>query len=133
MIEHKDHAELAEKFNADEARVDWHDETLWWVRQKRDKMAWSIPEWENLREAASRIKHNVLGNLHDYLLEFERHAQENGAVVHWAADAAEHNRIVLGLLKEHGVERMVKSKSMLTEECHLNPYLAENGIEVIDT
>jgi L-lactate dehydrogenase complex protein LldF len=54
-------------------------------------------------------------------------------VVHWAADAAEHNRIVLGLLKEHGVQRMVKSKSMLTEECHLNPYLAENGIEVIDT
>lgn len=132
-IVHKDHAELAEQFNADEARVDWHDETLWWVRQKRDKMAWTLPEWENLREAASRIKLNVLGNLHDYLLEFERNAQQNGAIVHWAADAAEHNRIVLGLLKEHGVDRMVKSKSMLTEECHLNPYLAENGIEVIDT
>jgi L-lactate dehydrogenase complex protein LldF len=132
-IVHKEHAELAEKFNADEARVDWHDETLWWVRQKRDKMAWTLPEWENLREAASRIKHNVLGNLHDYLLEFERNAQQNGAVVHWAADAAEHNRIVLEILKDHNVKRMVKSKSMLTEECHLNPYLAENGIEVIDT
>lgn len=130
---HKEHADLATVFNKDEARVDWHDETLWWVRQKRDKMAWSIPEWEALRETASRVKHNVLGNLHDYLLAFEQKAQENGAVVHWAADAAEHNRIVLSLLKEQGVKRMVKSKSMLTEECHLNPYLEANGIEVIDT
>lgn len=129
----KDHASLADHFNENEPRVNWHDETLWWVRQKRDKMAWSIPEWEVLREAASQIKNNVLGNLHEYLLEFERNAQQNGAVVHWAADAAEHNRIVLELLKQHGVKRMVKSKSMLTEECHLNPYLEENGIEVIDT
>lgn len=130
---HKEHAELAETFNKNEARVDWHDETLWWVRQKRDKMAWSLPEWEDLRETASRIKFNVLGNLHDYLLEFEKNAQLNGATVHWAADAKEHNEIVLKLLKEQGVQRMVKSKSMLTEECHLNPFLAEHGIEVIDT
>jgi L-lactate dehydrogenase complex protein LldF len=41
--------------------------------------------------------------------------------VHWAADAAEHNAIVLGLLRERNVIRLVKSKSMLTEECHLNP------------
>lgn len=131
--QHKEHALLAEAFNANEPRVNWHDETLWWVRQKRDRMAWSLPEWEALREAASRIKHNVLGNLHDYLLEFERKALANGAVVHWAADAAEHNRIVLEILQAQGVKRMVKSKSMLTEECHLNPYLAEHGIEVIDT
>jgi L-lactate dehydrogenase complex protein LldF len=129
----KDHAALAEEFNANEPRVNWHDETLWWVRQKRDKMAWSIPEWEQLRETASRIKHNVLGNLHAYLEEFERNAQQNGAIVHWAADAEEHNRIVLSLLQQQGVKRMVKSKSMLTEECHLNHYLAQNGIEVIDT
>ncbi|MBP1651424.1 MAG: hypothetical protein H6Q26_1581 [Bacteroidetes bacterium] len=130
---HKEHAELAETFNKDEARVNWHDETLWWVRQKRDKMAWSLPEWEDLRETASRIKFNVLGNLHDYLVEFEKNAQLNGAAVHWAADAKEHNEIVLKLLQEQGVQRMVKSKSMLTEECHLNPFLAEHGIEVIDT
>jgi L-lactate dehydrogenase complex protein LldF len=130
---HKEHSELAEVFNKDEARVDWHDQTLWWVRQKRDKMAWTLPEWETLRETASRIKFNVLGNLHDYLEEFERNAIRNGATVHWAANAEEHNKIVLQLLQEQGVKRMVKSKSMLTEECHLNPFLADNGIEVIDT
>nr|WP_295869726.1 lactate utilization protein B [uncultured Chitinophaga sp.] len=128
-----DHATLADKFNENEPRVNWHDETLWWVRAKRDRQAWSIPEWEQLRETASQIKLNVLGNLHDYLVQFEQQALQNGAVVHWAADAAEHNRIVTEILKKHDVKRMVKSKSMLTEECHLNPHLQANGIDVIDT
>jgi L-lactate dehydrogenase complex protein LldF len=52
----KDHAELAEEFNKDEERVDWHDETLWWIRQKRDKATHGIAEWEALRETASQIK-----------------------------------------------------------------------------
>src|SRR5581483_6173693 len=69
----------------------------------------------------------------EYLLQFEDQASRNGVVVHWAADAKEHNEIVYGLLKKHGVDRMVKSKSMLTEECHLNEFLAEQGIEVVDT
>jgi len=129
----KDHPKLAEQFNADEPRVNWHDETLWWVRVKRDKAARSVPEWEQLREAASRIKNNVLANLSEYLLQFEEQATRNGITVHWAKDAREHNAIVLGLLQKHGIDRMVKSKSMLTEECHLNNYLQEHGIEVIDT
>jgi L-lactate dehydrogenase complex protein LldF len=129
----KDHAALADEFNKDEARVDWHDETLWWVRQKRDKAVNRIPEWEILRDAASAIKDNVLSNLSAYLQEFEAKAKDNGIVVHWAADAEAHNRIVLGLLKAKGVGQMVKSKSMLTEECHLNDYLENNGVEVIDS
>jgi L-lactate dehydrogenase complex protein LldF len=128
-----DHAGLAEVFNKDEERVNWHDETLWWVRQKRDKAAWQIPEWEALRETASSVKAQVLSNLHAYLLQFEEKATANGITVHWAADAAEHNAIVLSLLRQKGITRMVKSKSMLTEECHLNPFLENNGVEVIDT
>ncbi|MBL7818320.1 MAG: lactate utilization protein [Saprospiraceae bacterium] len=129
----QDHATLSKQFNKDEARVNWHDETLWFVRQKRDKMAFSLSEWELLRGAASAIKDNVLSNLHDYLVEFEAKAQQNGVHVHWAANGAEHNQIVHSILKNHGVTQMVKSKSMLTEECHLNEYLAKNGVEVIDT
>jgi L-lactate dehydrogenase complex protein LldF len=53
--------------------------------------------------------------------------------VHWAADATRHNQIVLGILQGRGARRVVKSKSMLTEECGLNPYLERQGIEVIDT
>ena len=127
------HATLSEQFNADEARVNWHDETLWWVRQKRDKAAWTLPEWEQLREAASRIKLNTLSNLNEYLKEFEKNAQRNGIIVHWAQDGAEHNAIVHSILQRHGVNQIVKSKSMLTEECHLNEYLAGKGVDVVDT
>jgi len=109
----KTHPELSEIFNRDEERVDWHDETLWWIRQKRDKSAHSIPEWEQLREKASQIKNNVLSDLANYLVKFEENALANGVVVHWAADAEEHNRIVLSILQENGISQMVKSKSML--------------------
>lgn len=128
-----DHSEAAAIFNKDVKRVDWHDETLWFVREKRDKSAHQIPDWELLRETASGIKNNVLSNIHDYLIAFELNAQKNGIVVHWAADADEHNKIVHSIIAKHGVKQMVKSKSMLTEECHLNEYLAEKGIGVIDS
>ncbi|QJD95253.1 lactate utilization protein [Mucilaginibacter robiniae] len=129
----KDHAELAEIFNRDEERVDWHDETLWWIRQKRDKITHQLPEWESLRDMASQIKFNVLSNLSTYLQQFEKQALAHGIQVHWAADAKEHNEIVHRILTENQVKQMVKSKSMLTEECHLNEYLATHGIEVIDS
>jgi len=129
----QDHATLAAQFNKDEPRVDWHDETLWWVRTKRDMAAHTLPEWEQLRELASGIKNNVLSNMSTYLTAFEEKAKQNGVIVHWAADGKEHNEIIYNILQRHGIDRMVKSKSMLTEECHLNHYLQDHGIEVIDT
>ena len=130
---HPDHSKLANQFVANEKRAHWHDGALWFVRQKRDRMANSLPEWERLRELASQVKAHTLSRLPDYLEEFERNATRLGAVVHWAADAQEHNEIVHGILKANGVQRVVKSKSMLTEECHLNPYLEARGMEVVDT
>src|SRR5580765_6379511 len=127
------HAEKSAAFVADEDRTHWHDQSLWFVRTKRDRQASGIPEWEALREAASAIKTHTLSRLADYLEEFERNATANGIQVHWARDAAEHNAIVHQILASHGVTHLVKSKSMLTEECHLNPYLEARGIEVTDT
>ncbi|MGE0610568.1 MAG: LUD domain-containing protein, partial [Pirellulales bacterium] len=127
------HPRAAAAFVQDGQRAHWHDQALWFVRVKRDRMARSLPEWETLREQASAIKSHTIANLPDYLDQFEREATRLGAVVHWAQDAAEHNQIVLGLLQEHGVTKVAKSKSMLTEECHLNPFLERHAIEVIDT
>lgn len=127
------HSEAAALFNKNVERVNWHDETLWFVREKRDRSAHQIPEWELLRETASQIKDNVLSNIHDYLVEFESNAQKNGIIVHWAANAEEHNVIVRSILEKHNIKQMVKSKSMLTEECHLNDYLTDHGIDVIDS
>jgi len=127
------HARAAERLVRDDARLHWHDAAVWNVRAKRDRAARAVPDWEALRDAASRIKLHTLSRLPEYLEEFERKAVALGAHVHWAADAAEHNAIVLGLLRDRGVTRLVKSKSMLTEECHLNDFLAAHGVEVVDT
>ncbi|HET9796583.1 MAG TPA: lactate utilization protein B [Gemmatimonadaceae bacterium] len=128
-----DHAASAAAFTADVARTTWHDESLWFVREKRDRAAASVPEWEALRARASAIKEHALTHLDEYLAKFEDNAVRNGMRVHWARDAEEHNLIVHGILDAAGARRLVKSKSMLTEECGLNPYLEARGIEVIDT
>ncbi|MBI5069679.1 MAG: lactate utilization protein [Deltaproteobacteria bacterium] len=127
------HPESAALFLRDTERVHWHDQAIWFLRQKRDAAARTVPDWEALRERAEAIKAHALSRLGDYLEEFERNAVAHGAVVHWARDGEEHNRIVHGLLAERGVTRLVKSKSMLTEECGLNPYLEARGIEIADT
>lgn len=127
------HATAAAEFVANDERAHWHDQALWFVRAKRDKQAHSLPEWERLRELASQVKLHTMSNLPALLEQFEANATRLGAVVHWARDAAEHNAIVHDLLAEHDVRRVCKSKSMLTEECHLNPYLERHGIEVTDT
>lgn len=127
------HAELAAVFNRDEPRVNWHDQTLWMVREKRDRAAWHLPEWERLRAQASSIKSQTLANLHHYLVQFEEKAKENGIVIHWAETPKEHNEIVHAIIRRHNGKKIVKSKSMLTEECHMNEYLMAQGIEVVDT
>lgn len=127
------HPIKAQEFLSDPAKAKWHDETLWFVRDKRDAITKTIPEWEQLRDLASQIKDNVLANLDSYLVQFEQKAKANNIHVHWAADAEEHNQIVLGILRQHDCKAIVKSKSILTEECHLNPFLEKNGVEVIDT
>ncbi len=127
------HPEAAARFVADAARAHWHDQALWWVRKKRDVVSGSVPDWEALREAAEAIKAHTLSRIADYLEQFERNATAHGATVWFARDAAEHNAIVHRILSERGIVKLVKSKSMLTEECHLNPYLEARGIEVTDT
>jgi L-lactate dehydrogenase complex protein LldF len=127
------HSKAATIFNKDEKKVNWHDKALWFVRHKRDKSAHSVKGWEELRNLGHGIKAHTLSNLDTYLIQFEENAIKNGVQVHWAADADEHNKIVQSILKAHNAKKVVKSKSMLTEECHLNPFLEANDIEVIDT
>ncbi|MGB5919142.1 lactate utilization protein B [Arcobacter sp.] len=127
------HPEEAAKFVANDERMHWHDKALWFVREKRDVSSKGIPEWEKLREYANNIKTHTMHKLDFYLEEFEKNAIKKGIKVHWAKDAQEHNKIVHEILASHNVKKLVKSKSMLTEECHLNPYLESRGIEVIDT
>ena len=128
-----DHAEASSEFIAATDHIEFHDRRLWDLRTKRDRETATLPEWEQLRTLASQIKEHTLTHLADYLEEFERKAIANGATVHWARDAAEHNQIVHDIMAARGAKTLVKSKSMLTDECDMRPFLEQRGIEVIET
>ena len=114
-------------------KITRHDQTFWLMRGKRDLMEHKLPEWESLREHASEIKRHTATHLAQYLEQFSKNLENNGVIVHWAEDAREFNQTVLEILEQHGVKKLVKSKSMLTEECELNPYLEAQGIHVVET
>ena len=68
------HAKAAEKFLENPVMAAWHNETLWMVRAKRDKMSKEVPEWEELRDKACALKLYSNSHLEELLLEFEKNA-----------------------------------------------------------
>ena len=103
------------------------------IRTKRAKAVGELGDWEDLRQAAKAIKDHVLANLDTYLVRLEENVTKAGGHVHWARDAAEANAVVAGLVKQAGSDKVVKVKSMATQETGLNEALAQNGIDAIET
>ncbi|MGZ8844379.1 MAG: LutB/LldF family L-lactate oxidation iron-sulfur protein, partial [Pyrinomonadaceae bacterium] len=101
--------------------------------KRRLEAANSLDNWEELRSQARAIKDETLLHLDRYLEDFSRNAEAAGAQIHWARDAAEANRIVCRLATERKARLVVKSKSMATEEIHLNAALEAEGIEALET
>jgi L-lactate dehydrogenase complex protein LldF len=128
-----DQAENAAEFIKDRTHEQHLDQLLWMLRVRRDEAASRVPEWEQLRDLASQIKEHTLSHLAHYLEMFESRAKANGVTVHWAQDAHEHNQIVYQLLSERKVNELIKSKSMLTEECDTRRFLEERNILVSET
>ena len=87
------------------------------LRQKRDGEMHGIPEWEELRALASAIKEHTLTHLDEYLEQFEANAKANGVVVHWARTPPSTTGSCTDPDATHGAKTLIKSKSMLTEEC----------------
>jgi L-lactate dehydrogenase complex protein LldF len=103
------------------------------IRAKRAAVIDELDNWEELRLAAEAIKNRTLRHLDEYLEAFEANATKAGAVVHWARDAAEANRIVVDLVRAVGADEVVKVKSMATQEIELNEALADAGIDAWET
>jgi L-lactate dehydrogenase complex protein LldF len=99
----------------------------------RREAAAGLSNWEELRSQARAIKDDVLLHLDKYLETFVDNAEQRGAQVHWARDAAEANTIITGLTVARGARNVVKSKSMTTEEIHLNEALERAGMQVVET
>lgn len=101
---------------------------------QRNKVAFSIlPESGLLREKARAIKDAALADLDTHLITLEASVNSRGGTVHFAEDGADACQIIIGIMRDSGATRVVKSKSMTTEEIHLNPALEAEGFEVFET
>lgn len=91
-----------------------------------------VPDWQALRAYAHAVKRHTLGRLADYLTELESQVLAAGGQVHWARDGVEATQIITSIARRAG-RRVVKSKSMTTEEIHLNAALERAGMRVTET
>jgi L-lactate dehydrogenase complex protein LldF len=111
------------------------------IRNKRALRVEEMPDWEQLRDAASAIKEHTLARLEHYLTEFERNCERAGGKVHWARDADEANTLAIGLIRAYSAGRdnpelareVIKVKTMTSDEIQLNPALEAAGITPIET
>ena len=131
--ERQNHRKAAKQFLDSPEHAASHDTRVWAMRERRDAAMETIEEWEELRDLASQIKTHALTHLDEYLEQFADNAAANGVHVHWASDAADHNRIVHEIFKDHGVQKVIKSKSMLMEECGFRHYMEGVGIDIVET
>lgn len=103
------------------------------ITGKRAHVVGEQHDWQQLRSAASAIKAHTMRHLDDYLLQFEAACTAAGGYVHWAGDADEANRIIVGLIKKHGGKEVIKVKTMTSDEIGLNGALEANGIHPHET
>lgn len=100
----------------------------------RNREAWRLlPNSDLVRQRARQIKDDTLANLHEHLQTLEASVQQRGGQVHWAEDGEAACKVIVDLIRERGATRVVKSKSMTTEEIHLNPALEAAGINTVET
>lgn len=103
------------------------------IGERRQEVIKTVDDWEGLRNRARQIKDETLAHLDSYLEQFTGNAENAGATVHWARDGKEVCRIILDLIEAIDAKHVVKSKSMATEEIHLNHALEAEGINPVET
>lgn len=103
------------------------------LSSRREAALASLESPDAVRDQARQAKLAVLGDLAHHLEEFERKLTANGVTVHWAPTAADARETVLAIARQRGLRTVVKAKSMVTEEIHLNEALEQGGLEVVET
>ncbi|MBE0488698.1 MAG: iron-sulfur cluster-binding protein [Halomonas sp.] len=101
------------------------------MTKRRDSFeGWDV---ETLRELGANIRMRALAKLPDLLEQLEANCQANGIRVHWAEDGEEACRIIREICQSHDAKLVIKGKSMVSEEMHLNAHLEEAGIEALES
>lgn len=100
--------------------------------RRREAVA-ALPEFEALRDEAAALRDYTLATLDQQLEAFEAQVRARGGEVHWAPDAEAARRIILELCQRYGAKKVLKGKSMVTEELELNEHLEAQGIRCVET
>ncbi|RCV88710.1 LutB/LldF family L-lactate oxidation iron-sulfur protein [Billgrantia montanilacus] len=101
------------------------------MAKRRDVFSdWDL---ETLRELGANIRLRALAKLPNLLEQLEANCEANGIRVHWAEDGEEACRIIRELCESHGAKSVIKGKSMVSEEMHLNAHLEAAGIEALES
>jgi len=103
------------------------------IREKSARVIAELPDWQQLRSAGSALKAETMARLPELLEQLEAAVTAAGGTVHWAADANEANAIVTELVRATGHDRVIKVKSMATQEIGLNEALEAAGITPVET
>jgi L-lactate dehydrogenase complex protein LldF len=103
------------------------------IQRKRALVVTEKADWQPLRSAGAAIKREALEHLDVYLEQFEKQFTAAGGHVHWAEDAEEARKIVIGLLRDVQAKDVIKIKSMTTAEIDLNRNLEAAGVQVFET
>ncbi|WP_077306560.1 LutB/LldF family L-lactate oxidation iron-sulfur protein [Terribacillus halophilus] len=103
------------------------------LRTRRLDAAEELGNWEEWRSHGEEIRQHTLDNLDYYLQELSENLQKRGGHVFFAATAEEANDYVKGIVKEKRAKKILKAKSMVTEEIGLNDVLQQEGCDVIET
>ncbi|ENM0758675.1 LutB/LldF family L-lactate oxidation iron-sulfur protein [Proteus mirabilis] len=103
------------------------------IGRNRQKMVDELGHWEGWRDRAAQIRDHVLANLDAYLYQLSEKIEQHGGHVFFAQTKEEASQYILNIAKEKKAKKIVKAKSMVTEEIGLNPVLENAGINVIET
>jgi L-lactate dehydrogenase complex protein LldF len=102
------------------------------VEKRRESLV-ELPDFEAARAHGKAIRNRALDNLDVWLEIFERNAAARGATVLWAETPADVNALVLEIATKHAVKKIIKSKSMVSEESALDHAIEAAGMEVVET
>jgi iron-sulfur cluster protein len=103
------------------------------IRTRRAAAVAELPDWQELRDAGSDAKDRALSRLDKELVRLAEQVEDAGGRVHWARDGVEARQIVVGIVRQHDAEHVVKVKSITAEEIGLNQALESAGINAVET
>ena len=103
------------------------------LRGRKGESTEKLGDWEEWRERGRQIRTHTVEHLDYYLRQFSDNMESNGAHVHFAADASEAQKIVLEIAAKKNAKSVAKSKSMVSEEVHINHALEDVGVECVET